>query len=172
MTRFGISLATAGVLLLATVAVAGTQRRNRGDNSIHGTPVATNTILKSPDAYDGKLVTVSAAVEEVLSRTVFVIDQRKAEGGTVKAVGQPILVIAPTLSGTIAENNYLMVRGEVVKFDADAIARAEAGYTLDLAPEVAAKYSGQPVLLATSVIDSKYAELAKPPVGPKPPETR
>jgi hypothetical protein len=36
--------------------------------------------------------------------------------------------------------------------------RVAADYKLDLAPEVAAKYEGQPVLLATSVINSTFAD--------------
>jgi hypothetical protein len=40
------------------------------------------------------------------------------------------------------------------------------GYDLDLAPELGARYQGQPVLFATSVINSTYVELAKKPVPP------
>jgi cytochrome c556 len=56
------------------------------------------------------------------------------------------------------------MRGEIMKFDTAAIARLATEYSLDLAFESAAKYRGQPVLLATSVRNSMYAELAgKPP---------
>ena len=78
------------------VAIAEAQRRGGRDNSAQGLPVATNTILANPDAYYGKLVTVSAGVDAMLSKTVFLVDQWKA-AGTEEAVpmGKPILVIAP-----------------------------------------------------------------------------
>ena len=166
-TEFRRTFAVAAVVIAATSAVPEAQRRNRGDNSIHGTPVATNTITRSPDRYYGKLVTVSAAVDEVLSKTVFVVDQRKAAGaGAVKAVGTPLLVIAPNLVGTLEQGRYFMVRGEVVKFSAGAIAADAAGYGLDVAPHALAKYEGQPVLMATSIIDGKYSELTKAAAPP------
>ncbi len=165
--RFGVSLALAGALVATAIATPAAQRRNRGDNSIHGAPVATNTIALTPDRYYGKLVTVSAAVDEMLSKTLFVIDQRKAAGGkAVKAVGSPILVIAPQLTGTLERNRYFLVRGTVVKFSVDMLAKAAAGYTLDLAAEALAKYDGQPVLVASSILDSKYSELVKQPASP------
>ena len=42
-----------------------------------GDPVATNVILQNPEAFYGKLITVSAGVEERLSMTAFVVDQPK-----------------------------------------------------------------------------------------------
>ena len=145
------------------------QRRNRGDNSSFGTPVATNTILANPDAYKGMPVTMSAGVEQVLSKTAFVIDQRRAVSPTeVKPVGKPMLVIAPYLTGSIDEKQYLLMRGQVVTFDQSTLAQVAADYTLDLAPEISATYQGLPVLVATSVLDSKYTELAKKPAPPAP----
>jgi cytochrome c556 len=166
LTKYGAPLVAAVTLLILTAASPGAQRRGN-DNTSQGAPVATNTILQNPDAYYGKPVTMSAAVEQVLSRTAFLVDQRKAVSAKeVKAIGQPILVIAPYLTGALDEKNYLLMRGEIVKFDPAALARVAAGYTLDLAPDVGAKYQGQPVLVATSVIDSRYTELAKKPIPP------
>ena len=169
-SRFGVSLALAGVLVATMVAMPAAQRRNRGDNSIHGAPVATNAIAQAPERFYGKLVTVSAAVDTVLSKTIFVVDQRKATGAKeVKAVGAPILVIAPYLTGSVEQNRYFLVRGEVVKLTTEALAKVAGGYTPDLSPEVLAKYDGQPVLVASSIIDSKYAELTKEPAPPAAP---
>jgi|SRR5688572_15704332 len=166
-SRFGVSLAVAGLLVAMMVAVPAAQRRGRGDNSIHGAPVATNSIAQAPERFYGKLVTVSAAVDTVLSKTIFVVDQRKAtRGGEVKAAGTPILVIAPFLTGSVEQNRYFLVRGEVVKLTADTLAKAAAGYTPDLPPDALAKFNGQPVLVASSIIDSKYAELTKEPTPP------
>ena len=46
------------------------------------------------------------------------------------------------------------------------MARVAADYTLDLARDVAAKYQGQPVLVATSVVNSTSVEIARKPLPP------
>lgn len=170
MANVGASLAVAGTLLLAGEARLDAQRR-RADNGSQGAPVATNTIVGNPEAYYGKLVTVSAGVEQVLSKTVFVVDQRKAAGATqVTSVGTPVLVVAPYLGSPLSEDTYLLIRGQVMKLEPEALARAAADYTLDISTEMLSAYRGQPVLVATSVIDSKYKELSLKP-APSPAET-
>jgi hypothetical protein len=127
-------------------------------------------ILEDPDAYLGKAVTVTAGLEQVLSKTAFVVDQRKAIGLTqVKTIGHPLLVIAPYLNAPLDPKHYLLVRGQVMKFDAAAIAKAVPDYQVDLPAEARAKYQGQPVLLALGVIDSTYTDLAKKPIPPATP---
>jgi cytochrome c556 len=168
MTR---AVAAAATVLTVLSAVPSAQRRGGGREGNTGAPIATNTIMQNPDAYVGKPVTISAAVVRILSKTAFVVDQRKAVSATeVQAIGQPLLVIAPYLIGDIAPHEYLLLRGDVLKFDPAAMARAAADYHLDLEPEIGASYLGQPVLLATSVIDSKFVELGKKPVPPPRPE--
>ena len=166
-TTAGAYLAVAGSILIATMAAPGAQR-TRPDNDGQGAPVATNRIAQNPDAYYGKLITVSAGVEQVLSKTAFLVDQQRKVVGNmeVQAVGKPVLVIAPYLSGRLDQKSYLWVRGELVKFDATAIARVAPDYRIDLPPEVAAKYQGQPVLLANSVMNSTHVELGKKPYPP------
>ena len=163
----GVSLASAGmVLIVMSVAVSG-QRGRGAATAAQGMPIATNTILQNPDAYYGRAVTISAGVEQVLSKTAFVIDQRRAVGTSeVKAIGKPILVIAPYLNGQLDQQHYLLMTGQIVKFDEAALARVVADYKLDLAPEVSAKYQGQPVLVATSVRNSTYLEIGKKPLPP------
>jgi hypothetical protein len=160
---------TAAIVALTTVSQA--QRRGRNDNSSFGAPIATNTVVDNPDAYYGKLVTISAGVEEVVSRTAFVIDQRKAvNAAAVKAIGKPILVVAPYLSGALDDKSYLLVRGEIVKLDAIAMARMASEYKVDLSPEVSEKYKGRPVLLASSVLTSTYTEIGRKPIPPPTPD--
>ena len=76
-----VSLAAAAALLLASTAATDAQRRNR-DNTTQGLPVATTSLVRTPEAYYDKLVTVSAGVDRVLSKTIFVVDQRKAASAT------------------------------------------------------------------------------------------
>jgi hypothetical protein len=134
-------------------------------------PIATNTILENPAAYYGKPVTISAGVEQRLSKTAFLVDQRKVFGANdVKAIGKPILVIAPYLSGPLDPGGYVLVSGELMKLDAatipGAIDRVAAEHQLDLPLEIIAKYQGQPVLLATSVINSTSVDVARKPLPP------
>jgi cytochrome c556 len=165
---FTLPLALAGATLIAMSALPSAQRgRGGGGAAANGLPVATNTILEHPEEYYGKQVTISAGVEQVLSKTAFLIDQWKAVGPSeVKSIGKPILVIAPYLSASLTQRNYLMVRGQLVKFDPATMTQVAADYKLDLAPELRARYQGQPVLVATSVINSTYAELARKLIPP------
>jgi cytochrome c556 len=163
VTSRAIALATAGAIVaLSATTIA---QRRRADNSSQGVPVATNTIAQNPDAYLGKLVTISAGVEEMLSKTTFVVDQRKMAGpGKVTSVGSPILVIAPYLSAAVTPSQYLLMRGEVVKLEPAALTRLAAGYALDLPPDLSAKYMGQPVLVVNSVVDVRSKEIGRKPI--------
>jgi hypothetical protein len=95
------------------------------------------------------------------------MDQQKVAGPKeVKAVGKPILVIAPYLTSSLDQKKYFLVRGQVVKFEPSAVAKLAPGYVLDLPQDVGAKFMGQPVLVASSVLNSTYVELAKKPIPP------
>lgn len=161
------------VLLIGAAALPSAQRR-RTDNASFGAPVATNTILAAPDAYVGKTITVSAGVEQILSPSVFLVDQRIAIGTSeVKAAGKPLLVLAPYLRAPLDETSrqgYLLVRGEIIRFDKAKIGMVPAGFDPGLSPEVLAQYHGQPVLVATLVLDSTYAVLGRKPPPPPTPE--
>lgn len=162
-----VALLVTGALLTVASTAPSAQRRNRGDNASQGAPVTTTGVRTHPDAYYDKPVTLSAAVERVLSTTAFLVDQRKAAGPTeVQAVGTPVLVIAPNLKGPLHPRAYLSVRGRIVKFAPDEIARVAGNYTIDLGAEHGTMYAGQPVLVATSVVDSTFAELAPLPAAP------
>jgi hypothetical protein len=162
-----VNVAAAAALLLAGTAATDAQRRNR-DNSTMGMPVATTSLARHPEAYYDKLVTISAGVDKVLSRTMFVVDQRKATGpAAVASVGAPVLVVAPFLDSTIKPNTYLQIKGQLMKFGPASFSRLATSYTPDIGAEEEAAYHGQPVLLASSVLDSTYKELAlRPPPGP------
>jgi hypothetical protein len=160
-----------GISLIVMAAVPSAQRGRRGGaDANQGVPVATNAIVQNPSAYYGKQVTVSAGVAQMLSKTAFLVDQWKAAGpNDVQPIGKPILVIAPYLTASLDQKNYLLIRGEIVKLDPTAIARVAADYKLNLEPEIGAKYLGQPVLLTTSVVNSTYTELARKPILPPSP---
>jgi len=124
-------------------------------------PVAASTLAKNPEAYYGETVTVTAAVEQTLSKSAFSMDQDKT-----KSTGQEVLVLAPTLNGTVDPNTYVTVIGEVMPFDPVEVAKKAKGYTLDLSPEATAKYKGKPVVIATAVVNSAGIDVAKKPIPP------
>ena len=124
-------------------------------------PLAASTLANKPEAYYGEMVTVTATVEQVLSKSAISIDQDKT-----KSTGKEILVLAPTMNGTVDLNSYVTVIGELMAFDPAEIAKKAKGYTLDISPEAAEKYRGRPVVLATAVVNSVGIDVAKKPIPP------
>jgi hypothetical protein len=124
-------------------------------------PLAASTLARNPQPYYGEMVTVTAAVEQTLSRTSFSMDQDKT-----KSTGQEVLVVAPTMIGTVDANTYVTVIGEVMPFDPAEIAKKVKGYTLDLPPEAAERYRGKPVVVATAVVNAAGVDVAKKPTPP------
>jgi cytochrome c556 len=164
-SAIGASLIAGAAFVFVLTVGVDAQRRRGNDNSAFGAPVATNTIVDAPDQYFGKLVTITASLERMVSKTTFLMDQRKAAGpNEVKAVGKPILVIAPYLTSSLDPKKYYLVRGQVVKLEISALAKVAPDYVLDLPDEVGATYMGQPVLVASSVLNSTYVELARKPI--------
>ena len=164
--RIVTTIATVALLAAATTAIDAQRRRN--DNSTMGLPVSTSSLARSPDAYYDKLVTISAGVDKVLSKTIFVVDQRKAAGATAVApIGSPVVVVAPFLDGPLRPNSYLQIKGQLMKFGPETFARLASSYIPDIDAESETAYRGQPVLVASSVLDSTYKELAaRPALGP------
>jgi len=123
-------------------------------------PVATNTVNAHPDTYYGQGVTISASVEQILSKSAFAVDQRRM-GGAAPAKPTDVLVLVPTLQSPVDPKSYVTVMGELVKFDPAEVAKKAKDYKLDLPPDAIAKYSGRPAMIATSVITEKFVDLAK-----------
>jgi len=124
-------------------------------------PVATNTIAANPDAFYGQAVTITASVEQILSRSSFTVDQRRV--GDAPAPKQPtdVLVLVPNIQRPVDLKSYVTVMGDLMKFDPAEVAKKAKDYKIDLPPEAAAKYAGRPVLIATSVINDKFDDVAK-----------
>jgi cytochrome c556 len=120
-------------------------------------PAAVTTLLARPEVFIGEQVTLTAAVERVLSPTAFLIDQDKAASS-----GKDLLVVTPNLYGAVDINTYVTVIGEVVRWDPEAVAaKLKEKKIAAMVPELAAKYRGQPVVLATSVISPAFVDLTK-----------
>jgi cytochrome c556 len=124
-------------------------------------PVATNTVTANPDAFYGLAVTVTASVEQILSKSAFTIDQRRVGDAGKKGGPTDVLVLVPTIQSPVDLKSYVTVMGEVVKFDPAEVTKKAKDYKLDLPADVVAKYTGRPAVIATSVINEKFIDVAK-----------
>lgn len=163
-----LAIGTAAVVLASTIAVR-TQQGGGGGAAPPAAkpmiPMAASSIITSPDTYVGENVSMMCAVEAVLSKTTFTVDQDKT-----KSTGKDILIIAPTLQSPVSANTYITIVGEVVKFDPADIARRARGYTLDLSSDLVERYRGKPAVLATSIVTADLTDIAKKPIVPMTPE--
>jgi len=159
MLARAVAAAATGLLLL--VGYVGTPGAQGGQL----VPAAASSLVLRPDHYYGQRVTVTATVEQLISPTVFSIDQDRT-----RSTGQEVLVVAPTLTGHPEVNTYVTVIGEAVPFDPADIARRFKDYTLDVPPDVVSRFMGRPAVLATVVLDAKLEDLAKVPLSPLTPE--
>ena len=124
-------------------------------------PVAASTIAANPDPYLGEYISLTAAVGQGLTKSTFSVDQDRTKAD------KDILIIAPTLTGTVEPNAYVTVLGELVRFDPDDIKKKASNYSLDLPPDLVAKYKGKVAVLAKAVVvNSTGVDIAK--VAPPP----
>lgn len=130
-------------------------------------PLAASTVLAHPDQYVGEYISLTAPVDQTLTKTTFSVDQDKTKSD------KEILIVAPTMTGTVEPNAYVTVLGELVKFDPDEVRKktTKNGYSLDLSPDLIAKYKGKPAIVATAVvINATGVDIAKvlpPPLTPE-----
>lgn len=132
-------------------------------------PLAVSTIVRNPDPYIGEYVSVTAPVEQPLTKSAFAVDQDKGK------TDKEILVIAPTLTGAVEANAYVTVLGELMKFDADEAKKKaqmySKNYSLDLSPELVEKYQGKPAIVAKAVVVNAtgvdIARVLPPPLTPE-----
>lgn len=161
--RARVAAGVASAACLLAIVTPGTLAQQTAPKPV--LPVAAETVAEHPDEYVGQLVSLTAAVKQILSPTAFSIEQNRT-GRAATA----LLVIAPTLTAAVDRGSYVTVIGEVVRFDPEDLARRVKGFAVDLGPEAAAGFLGQPVVLATSVIDKAMVDVARrlpPPLTPE-----
>jgi len=128
-------------------------------------PVTASSVGANPQKFYGQYVSLHGIVEESLSPTAFSVDQ-----DAKKNDGKEVLVVAPRLHEPVTPNSYITVIGEVVQPDMAEIAKKMKAGTSGLTPEILAKHSGRPVIVATAVINAALNDLAKfipPPMTPE-----
>jgi cytochrome c556 len=117
-------------------------------------PVSISMLLRDPEMWVDRQVSVTGFVAERMSLPVFALEQQS--GGTARDV----LVIPPRLNVPLAPRTHVTVVGRVVKLDAARLA-SEGKPAVSIPPELAAKYQGQLVLLAAAVLDDTRTDFAK-----------
>ena len=155
-------VAAGALVIVAGIAVRAEQGQGGGGRG-GMVPMTASTIARNPAAHMGENVSMMAAVEAQLSKTVFTVDQDQTK------TGEEILIIAPTLQTPPQANAYVTIQGEVFKFDPAEVAKKARNYTLDLSPDLVAKYQGKPAVLATVVVTQALVDLAKKPIVPMTP---
>lgn len=163
-----MTLAVGGAVLSVLVASIGirAQQAPGGGGAAPRPPIpmAASSVALNPEAHFGENVAMTATVEQALTKTAFSVDQDKT-----KSTGKEVLIIAPYLNAAVTPNSYVTVVGEVIKFDPAEVAKRAKDYTLDLPPDVIAKFTGKPAVIATSVITAELADIGKrvpPPMTP------
>jgi hypothetical protein len=168
-TRINYRVAvTATALIVVGASVGAWRAQGPGGGGGGGrpmVPLSAGSLILAPDAHYGENVSMTAAVEQILTKTTFTVDQDKT-----KSTGKDILIIAPTLQSPVSANTYITIVGEVVKFDPADIARRARGYTLDLSSDLVERYRGKPAVLATSIVTADLTDIAKKPIVPMTPE--
>ena len=160
----GLGLTVGVFVLTSTMALRAQQ--GRGGGAPAGpvlVPLTASSLEAHPELYVGQTVAVTATVEKNISATAFTVDQDKTKSL------KDVLVIAPSMTGTLDLNTYVTVIGEAIKFDPATVAAKLKGYTLTLSPELVEQYRGKPAILATSVLNAAMTDLAKKIVPPPTP---
>src|SRR5262245_59171102 len=92
-----VHFALAGAVLASTIAVRAQQGGGGAAPPAAPAPrpmvaAAASSIVLNPDGFVGENVSMTCAIESILSKTVFTVDQDKAT-----STGKEVLVIAPNL---------------------------------------------------------------------------
>ena len=164
LSRVSVRLFAVAVCLAAASLVTAAQRGGGGAATPPPLPVTASSLAAHPASYAGKTVTMTGAVAQQLSPTIFTVDQ-----GQATALPLPILVVAPALTAPAASRSYVTVIGAAVQFDPGNLG-ALKGYALDIPADVAEKFRGHPAVFATAVVTPDLMDLTKPKPVPLTPE--
>ena len=125
-------------------------------------PIAASTLASNPEAYVGEFVSLTGTVEQSIGKMAFSVDQDPK-----KPTGKEVVILMRHLSGTIDPQTYVTVIGQVVKYDQAEFASKFKDWAQALPADTAASYSGKPVVIATSVINTAGVDVMRrlpPPI--------
>jgi cytochrome c556 len=127
-------------------------------------PVAASSVAAKPDQWIGEFVAMTGIVDASFGQKAFTVDQDKSKSAP------DVLVLSHRMSDAVAVNTYVTVIGMLMHYDAAKVAGTSKAHAIELPADVAAKYSGKPVILATSVVNDRMLDLARfipPPMTPE-----
>ncbi len=117
-------------------------------------PVAASSVAAKPDQWVGEYVALTGIVEASVGKMAFTVDQDKTKAAP------DVLVLSHRMSDPVTPNTYVTVIGLLMKYDPADVAAKSKAHAQDLGPD-AAKYTGKPVVLATSVVNDRMLDLAR-----------
>jgi cytochrome c556 len=119
-------------------------------------PVAASTLAKNAERYYGEFVSVTATVDQNLSKLAFSVDQ-----DAKMSAGNDVLILARHMNAGVDLNSYVTIVGQLLKFDPAEFAAKYKEFVSSLPPDVAARYTGRPVVLASSVINTAGLDVTR-----------
>src|SRR5438552_15745456 len=93
------ALAGSFVVLVVSVGLRAFQGPGGAGAGRGFVPLTASSLLRDPAPHIGENVSVMAAVHQILTKTVFTVEQKTANS-------KPLLVIAPTLSAPLPADAY------------------------------------------------------------------
>lgn len=132
-----------------TVATPGT-----GGDALNAPPTTTDTdaleatagdVLRTPAAYEGRVVTVTGDVDRTISPRSFVIDSTLATGDLLVLSPEPVPNVTDA-RGTreLMQSDAVVVTGRIINFTIPEI-ESEVGW--DVGREIEVEFENQPVLI-------------------------
>lgn len=138
MTRLPVNCALVFAALLTVVQA----RQNPPAPALQPlVPAAAGSIAADPEAFYGQIVSVTAAVDRILSPTSFAV----AQNPRVSNAGE-VIVLVEILTAPLAVDSYVTIIGEVIR------------------------HEGHPAIRATAVLNAAMVDLARRPAVPMTPE--
>ena len=114
-------------------------------------PGSQSPTRSTSNGSDAETVAVTAAAGGMVSPVAFVLKRENASDPET-------VVVAPALPQPIDPNRLVTVFGKSAPFGSDV----ESGALARLSPDLAAKYRGQPSVMATAVLGETMIDLTKP----------
>ena len=124
-------------------------------------PIAASTLAARAGDYVGEFVSLTGAIERSIGKMAFSVDQDPQ-----KSTGKEVVVLMRHLSGTIDPQTYVTIIGQVVKYDPTEFADKFKDWAEALPADAASKYTGTPVVIATSVINVAAVDVMRRPPPP------
>lgn len=110
-------------------------------------PITASTLANGGDRFVGEPVSLTGAVDAIVSKQAFIVDQDRMKSG-----GPAVLVLAAGLSGELHADRTVVVLGDVVRLTPEAVASQLKDRAGDVPADVVARFTGTPAVVAKVVL--------------------